>query len=118
MTALGGCYTLEHRHIAATQEEHVVVSNYGWKLFGAIPLACGNASGESNSPFVFFHDEVTNEILQRRFMEYANSKGKVPSDLMFIDHNTIFISIPGTSIPIPIPWLVCYRDIQLTGVLK
>ena len=101
-----------------TGQEHVHVSNYGWYLFHCIPLACGNASTGAWTPWVIFRNDVTMDKVQDRLMRHAAERNKTPTDLSYHNYDTVFISIPFTGVPIPIPYLVCYREIQLSGVLK
>lgn len=120
---LSGCFSFDTAVSVRTNEEHIHVENYGWRLFNCIPLTCGNAtdpaSGSHYGPWAFFRDDVTMDKLQRRMTDYAAMhSGKTLTDLTYHNYDTIFVSIPFTSIPIPVPYVVCYREIQLSGVLK
>ena len=50
-------------------------------------------------------------------MSYANSKGANVKNLMFIRDERVFFDVPGTEIPCPIPFFVCYQEMQLSAVL-
>ena len=97
--------------------EHVVVSNYGWFLFNFIPLACGNASPKAAFPWTFFSDQVTSRLLHDRLMSYAATKRANVKELAFFRDEQVFFSIPGTQFPVPIPYILCFREIQFSGVL-
>ena len=97
--------------------EHVVVSNYGWFLFNSIPLACGNANPKSVFPWVFFSDQVSSRLLHDRMMTYAASTRANVKELAFFRDEQVFFTIPGTQFPVPIPYILCFREIQFSGVL-
>ncbi len=118
---LTGCFSLDTATSKVTGEEHVVVSNYGWRIFGVIPIFCGNATSEKDGragEWAFFRDDVTMDKLQRRFLDYASVSGREIDDLTYHNYDTIFMTIPWTGIPIPIPYVICYREIQISGVLR
>ena len=50
-------------------------------------------------------------------MKYASSKTADIKDLVFSHEEEVFFDFPGSDIPFPIPYLVCYREIQFSGVL-
>ena len=97
--------------------EHVLISNYGWYLFNCIPLVCGNAMPGESFPWKFFADQVNPILLHDRMMEYANSKNANVKNIVFTRDERVFFEVPGTEIPCPLPFLVCYHEIQLSGVL-
>lgn len=116
--ACPGCFSIESGYIASTGDEHVLVSNYGWRLFHFIPLACGNADDDAFLPFVLFRDDVTMDQVQRHFFKYVEGKGNVTvDDLSYQTHESVLFTIPGSDISIPIPYLVSYKEIQLSGIL-
>ena len=94
-----------------------MVSNYGWYLFNCIPLVCGNAELDAVCPWKFFSDQVNPILLHDRLMEYASSKTTDIKDLVFSHEEEVFFDFPGSDIPFPIPYLVCYREIQFSSVL-
>ena len=97
--------------------EHVVVSNYGWFLFDTVPVVCGNAKYDATLPVRFFSDHVKADILQDRITEYAAGKKADLVDLHYFHNSNVLFSIPGLNLPIPIPYVLCYREIQFSGVL-
>ena len=115
---LAGCFTLDSADVHATGEAHVCVGNRGWYLFNLIPLACGNAADEPVMPWIFFRNDVTMDKIQKRFMDYANFYGKKPTDLTYHTEESVLFEIPGTDFPVPVPYLLTYKEIQLSGTLK
>ena len=115
---LAGCFTLDSADVHATGEEHACVGNRGWYLFNLIPLACGNAADEPVMPWIFFRNDVTMDKIQKRFMDYANFYGKKPTDLTYHIEESVLFEIPGTDFPVPVPYLLTYKEIQLSGTLK
>ena len=125
---LSGCYSME---IATSDTlkasalssgdskplEHVVVSNYGWYLFNWIPLACGNATPGAYFPWKFFSNQVRPDLLHDRLMAHAASQNADIRDLSFIRDEKVFFDLPGTNFHVPIPYVLCYREIQFSGVL-
>lgn len=119
LACAAGCFNLEHSGTPRPGEEHLFVSNYGWYLFDFIPVACGNAAEDRLLPFVMFRDDVTMEKIQRRFMGYARSVGKTDmADLSYVNDDTVLFTVPGLHYPLPIPYLLSYREIQLSGNIK
>ena len=100
--------------------EHVVASNYGWKLFNCIPVCCGNAAddGKRVSPWAFFRDDVTMDKVQSRLMSYARERGREVTDLTYHNYDSVMLWIPMAGIALPVPYLICYNEVQLSGVLK
>lgn len=114
-----GCFSLETSTTVHPEEEHVLVSNYGWYLFGFIPIVCGNADGESSFPFALFRNDVTMDKIQRAFMDYAEKQGKTDVyELSYSNDDTVLFEIPGTQFPVPIPYIVTYREIILSGSIR
>ena len=117
---LAGCFSVDTARSATAGRTHVLVSNSGWRLFNVIPLCCGNAAPEAErlGPWAFFRDDVTLDKVQGRFMEVAQERGLEPQDLVYRNIDNVLFNIPFVSIPVPLPYLLCYREIQLSGVLK
>lgn len=113
---LTGCYSFDVADVPSSNEHHVLVSNYGWYLFGSIPFVCGNASKNAILPFAFFRDDVTMDKLQKRFSDYADSRQCHTKDLNYHSYDTVLLEIP--SIQVPIPYILCFRELQLSGVLE
>lgn len=117
---LSGCYTLDATTSCENGEHHIVVSNFGWRLFYGIPLCCGNArnAGPYHAPWVLFRDDVKMDIIQKRFMEYAAQFDGEVGDLTYVNKESVLFNVPFTQIPFPIPYIFCYREIQLSGVVR
>lgn len=115
---LTGCFSLDTATPSSSGEEHVVVRNYGWVLFKYIPLVCGNATKDAWFPWAFFRNDVTMDKVQQRFMDHARMTGKKPGDLKYTDYDTVMFDVPLLQYPLPIPYFLCYREIQLSGNLK
>ena len=116
---LTGCFTIDHGNLLRTDEEHVLVSNYGWYLFNVIPIACGNANENRWLPWVMFRDDVKMDKIQRRFMMHAADEGREQMrNLAYTNYESVMFEIPGVNFPLPIPYVLTYREIQLSGVLK
>ena len=49
---------------------------------------------------------------------YARQQRRSAHDLIYHNYETIMMYIPLLGIPIPIPYVICYHEIQLSGVLK
>ena len=119
---LCGCFSMESSVSCVTGDEHAVVSNAGCYLFNVIPLFCGNASPDENGqhafPFVMFRDDVTMDKLQQRLMDRAAQTGRRAEDLAYHNYESVMITIPWTNFIIPIPYVLCTHEIQLSGVLR
>ena len=97
--------------------EHVVIANNGWYLFNAWPLACGNAYENATFRWRLFRDDVNADILQDRLTRYAAKKGCNVTDLNVFDSAQVLITIPGTSFSLPLPYILTFREMQLSCVL-
>ncbi len=116
---LTGCFSIDAAPVPKSKSDHLLVSNEGWFLFDVIPLAGGNANTDSFWPFVLFRNDVTLDKVQRRFMITAERMGKTKmKDLSYSSDESILFEIPGINFPIPIPYLLTYRNIQLSGVIS
>jgi len=114
---LAGCFTLEKAEISNIHGEHVLASNYGWYLFHFIPIVCGNARYDAWAPWVMFRDDVTMDKVQSRFMHHVNGQGMDVEDLVYTTRESVMLEIPGINTTLPIPYLLTYREVQLSGVL-
>ena len=123
---LCGCYSMEIADNPALRNsrptdgtgkpvEHVLISNYGWYLFNCVPLVCGNASVGASFPWKFFSDQVNPGIVHDRMMEHAASRNADAEDLVANYDEKVFLQIP--EVQVPIPFLLCYREIQMSAVL-
>ena len=115
---LTGCFSLETATLTKCGEENILVTNYGWYLFNLLPVATGNAAEGAVAPTVFFRNDVTMDKVQRRAQRYADSKGKKLDNLAYHNHSSVMFNIPGTDFPIPIPYVLTFREIQLSGMIR
>ena len=115
---LTGCFSLESAISAKSDEEHVVIRNYGWRIFYFIPVVCGNTDENAFLPWSFFSNEVTMDNIQKCFADYAAKQGKTPVHIEYSNYDTVLWAIPQVNIPFPVPYFLCYNEIQLTGRLK
>ncbi len=128
ISLLAGCYSMDISVSDALRDsapaadggrrlEHVVVSNYGWYLFNAIPLACGNARPGASFPWTFFSDHVTADILHDRLMAHAAAIRADAHEIIFFRNERVLFNLPGLSLQVPIPYLLAYREMQFSAVL-
>lgn len=108
---LTGCFSVDSARLPSG-DEHVVMRNYGWKLFNWIPLACGNASEDASCRFVIFRNDVTQEKVQARLEKLAN--GRVIESPVCHTDDTVFFDFFGFNIP----YVLCYREVAFSGTLK
>lgn len=101
-------------------EEHVWIRNQCWRLFNVIPLVSGNASESEgrHAPFVLFRDDAQMDKVQLRMFNYARRQNHSAQDLVYHNYETVMMHIPLLWIPVPIPYVICYHEIQLSGVMK
>lgn len=113
--ALAGCC-----HVEATKSppvmggdcvEHAIAYNYGWNLFGCLPIVCGNANGESWCPFSFFTDEVRGELLMDRLRERAEKAGLELKDIVCYNDRDVFFDFYYA----PVPWIIQYREVNCSA---
>ncbi len=115
---LTGCFSLERANPEYSDEELIVIRNYGWKLFYFIPIVCGNSNDDSWFPWTFFRNDVTIDKVQQKFADYAAKQGKIPNKIIYNSYDTVMWEIPLVDFPVPIPYLLCYDEIQLSGQIK
>lgn len=113
---LSGCFSIDSAKMKSTGDEHVLVHNFGWQLFNCIPLACGNAEPDASCPFVLFRDDVTMEKVQSRFAGYAD--GREIIDPTYHNNNSVFFNVAFLNVPFPIPYVLCYREVALSGTIR
>ena len=113
----GSVGALRIRAAGGEPADHVVVANNGWYLFNAWPLACGNARENAKFIWRFFSNDVNADILQNRLTRHAARKNCDVEELNVFNDEEVFLSIPGTSFPIPLPYIITFRETQLSCVL-
>ena len=99
-------------------KNHVLVTNFGWYLFGAIPIVCGNAAEDAYTPFVIFRNDVQMDLLQRRLFKEAERQQYQVETLVWNNYDSVLFNLPFVNIPVPIPYILTYREKQLSGELK
>lgn len=125
---LTGCYSLStatsadlrgSKDVATAGRplEHVVVSNYGWYFFNRVPIVCGNMREDAFCPWSFFRNEVTTDLVHDRLTSYAAKKKAEVAELQLFFTENVLFEIPGTSIPLPMPYLICYRERLASALL-
>ena len=115
--ACAGCFTVDSGTsalLAPDADEHVIVRNYGWNLFGCVPLVCGNADVESVWGATFFSDEVTLEVASAALARHAAAGGREIRDVVALDDRKAFIA---SFSHIPIPWIVQYKEVNVSATL-
>lgn len=132
LVGTAGCFSLETTSLAEAAGEglrvhagagtpvaHAVVSNDGWYLFNLWPLATGNAKDKSERwfPFSLFRNNVQEDILHGKLTKYAKEQNCDVADLALLSNEQVLLSIPGTSLPLPIPYIATYRRMQISAVL-
>ena len=124
----GGCY---FRYAATTPElqncsyaegggeikEHLFIENFGWYLFYSIPICCGDDDPESFFPLTFFEDRCKEEVLHQRFEEAVKESGGTAVGVAFVNNDGVTFEVPGLSIPIVLPYVLCTRDVEISGTI-
>ena len=92
--------------------EHVVVSNFGWYFFNRWPIVCGNAHVDRWAPWRFFRNDVDENVLQRRLMDYASARECNVTDLQIFNNAEVLMSIGVGGVALPLPYVISYRELQ------
>ena len=92
--------------------EHVVVSNFGWYFFNRWPIVCGNAHADRRFPWRFFRNDVNENVIQRRLMDYASARECNVTDLYIFNNAEVLMSIGVGGISVPLPYVISYRELQ------
>ena len=66
-------------------------------------------------PRAFFCNEVDETVIQNRITSYAAERGCDVADINIFNNEQVLLDI--YSIPVPIPYVCCYREMQISGVL-
>lgn len=114
-----GCFTVDSGTsalLAPGADEHVIVRNYGWNLFGCVPLVCGNADVESFWGSTFFSDEVTLDVVHEVLARHAAAGGREIRDVVALDDRQALF-VPFSISYIPIPWIVQYKEVNVSATL-
>ena len=97
--------------------EHYHVRNCGWYLFDKIPLLCGNADPNSLCGITLFSDQVRTDTMMRLFNDRVRATGTKPASVATIVDDWVTLEVPGVSFPLILPYIICYREVQISGVL-
>lgn len=100
---LTGCMSTEVSKSEVSGTEHIFVSDFGWKLFNWLPI---------------FRPDITLERVQKELAAESSRRGKVATDITVHTYDTVTFDVPLIVISLPIPYIICYHEIQVSGVLK
>lgn len=114
-----GCMSIERSSTEYVTEggivvpgEQVFISNYGYYLFGSIPLFTGNETGTGTT---FFSDGATLDKTQRYLSELADKEGAAVVHIQPMVHSTCsFSAIPIVGTTFGLFW---YKEVQLSATL-
>ena len=131
--SFSGCYfkyaasspTLAEMKYAGSGEqvkEHLMVENCGWYLFTCLPICCGDTDEEAFCPLTFFDDQCTSEIIEARFNERVKEiAAEDPSiqvrGINWVNDDKVTFDVPGFSFPLVIPYILTFRDRQISGTV-
>ena len=114
--ALAGCFSVDVASSPVLGEDvskHVTVENYGWYLFGRLPLACGNEKLDSWCAFSLFCDEVRPEIAYGKLVDIAKKERCEIQDFLLINDNDVLFEV----FDINIPWVIVTKEVSLSANL-
>lgn len=114
-----GCMSIERSSTEYVTEggivvpgEQVFISNYGYYLFGSIPLFTGNETGTGTT---FFSDGATLDKTQKYLSELADKEGAAVVHVQPMVHSTCgFSAIPIFGTTFGLFW---YKEVQLSATL-
>lgn len=112
----GGCCSVEVAEsplLGKDVEAHVLASNYGWTLFGWIPLICGNTNEESWCPVTLFKNETTLGDMREKVVRVAAARNCDLTDVMAMDDNNVIFDFYY----IPVPWVLVYKEANISANL-
>ena len=111
-----GCFSVDVAESPVLGERsggHVVVCNYGWTLFGCVPLVCGNANSDSWCPLTFFKDEIRPELAHGKLVALAEERGCDLADLNLMGDNDVLFDAWYA----PVPWVLVYKETNISANL-
>ena len=100
---LTGCMSTEVSKSEVCGTEHIFVSDYGWKIFNWIPL---------------FRPDITLERVQNEMAAESKRRGKTATELVYHNYDEMSFDIPLLVITLPLPYIICYHEVQISGVLQ
>ena len=113
---LCGCFSVKVASSPVLGEDvksHVTVDNYGWYLFGCVPLACGNEKLDSWCAFSLFCDEVRPEIAYGKLKDVAARENCEIRDFRMVNDNDVLFDFFGYNIP----WIVVTKEVKISANL-
>ena len=113
---LCGCFSVKVASSPVLGEnvaKHVTVENYGWYLFGCLPLACGNEKLDSWCAFSLFCDEVRPEIAYGKLKDVATRGNCEIRDLLVINDNDVLFNFFDFNIP----WIIVTKEVSISANL-
>ena len=113
---LCGCFSVKVASSPILGEDvktHVTVDNYGWYLFGCLPLACGNEKLDSWCAFSLFCDEVRPEIAYGKLKDIATRGNCEIRDLLVINDNDVLFNFFDFNIP----WIIVTKEVSISANL-
>ena len=111
-----GCFSVDVAESPVLGERsggHAVVCNYGWTLFGCVPLVCGNEKLGSWCPLTFFKDEIRPELAHAKLIALAKERGCDLADLNLMGDNDVLFDAWFA----PVPWVLVYKETNLSANL-
>lgn len=114
---LTGCFSIEVAREPGNKSQ-IIASNYGWYLFDFIPLFCGDPDEDWIIPCTFFHNRVTMDAIQSRLLDKARKNNMKVENLTWTNNDSMLLTIPLLEIPLPVPYIVTYREMQLSAEVK
>lgn len=112
---LTGCFSVEVAQEPGSHKTQVTASNFGWYLFDFIPLFCGDPDEDWIVPCTFFRDRVTMDVIQSRLLAKARKTGVKVENLTWSNNDSVLLTIPLLQVPVPVPYLITYREMQLSA---
>ena len=116
LAGTGGCFSVDVADSTVLGERsggHAVVCNYGWTLFGCVPLVCGNENLESWCPITLFRDEITPEFAHGKLIALAEARDCDLEDLNLIGDNCVLFDAWYA----PVPWILVYKETNASANL-
>jgi len=114
--SLAGCFSVDVASspvLGKDVAKHVTVENYGWYLFGCVPLACGNEKLDSWCPFSLFSNEVTPEIAYGKLKNVALKEKCQISDFHLVNDNDVLFNFFDFNIP----WIIVTKEVSISANL-
>ena len=100
---LTGCLSTEIGRSDLTGAEYIYGSDCCWKLFNCIPI---------------FTNDISQDRVQQKMAKAAAKRGKTVTGIVSHNYENVLFEIPLLFISIPVPYLFCYHEIQLSGTLQ